>query len=142
MVRLGLKHFVIRVSIFLHPQIYGQYKKDLGSYAKFQAKKLKKQDKADFGKVSASKRNRLYDVLGKYLTVLFVRNKNETRCLSVLCKAVPQISSVSAYITQFKMPNTHLISFPGVSDTHVKFYFTQTFYIMRVIISPRETKHS
>ena len=55
--------------------------------------------------------------------------------------AVPQISSVSAYITQFKMPNTHLSSFPGVSDTHVKFYFTQTFYIMRVIISPRETKH-
>jgi len=55
---------------------------------------------------------------------------------------VPQISSVSAYITQFKMPNTHRISFPGVSDTHVKFYFTQSFYIMRVIISPRETKHS
>ena len=81
-----MKHFVICVSVFLHPQIYGQYKKDLGSYAKFQAKKLKKQDKADFGKVSASKRNRLYDVLGKYLTVLFVRNKNETRCLSVLCK--------------------------------------------------------
>ena len=47
-------------------------------------------------------------------------------------ESVPQISSVSAYITQFKMPNTHLISFPGVSDTHVKFYFTQTFYIMRV----------
>ena len=55
---------------------------------------------------------------------------------------VPQISSVSAYITQLKMPNTHRISFPGVSDTHVKFYLTQTFYIMRVIISPRETKHS
>ena len=55
---------------------------------------------------------------------------------------MPQISSVSAYITQFKMPNTHLISFPGVSNTHVKFYFTQTCYIMRVIISPRETKHS
>ena len=55
---------------------------------------------------------------------------------------VPQISSVSTYITQFKMPNTHRISFPGVSDTHVKFYFTQTFYITRVIISPRETKHS
>ena len=54
--------------------------------------------------------------------------------------SVPQISSVSAYNTQFKMPNTHRISFPGVSDTHVKFYFT--FYIMRVIISPRETKHS
>ena len=58
------------------------------------------------------------------------------------CTSVPQISSVSAYITQFKMPNTHLISFPGVSDTHIKFYFTQTFYIMRVIISPIETKHS
>ena len=57
-------------------------------------------------------------------------------------QAVPQISSVSAYITQFQMPNTQRISFPGVSDTHVKFYFTQTFYIMRVIISPRETKHS
>ena len=56
--------------------------------------------------------------------------------------SVPQISSVSAYITQFKMPNTHRISFPGVSNTHVKFYFTQTFYIMRVIISPRETKHN
>ena len=54
----------------------------------------------------------------------------------------PQISSVSAYNTQFKWPNTHRISFPGVSDTHVKFYFTQSFYIMRVIISPRETKHS
>jgi len=40
------------------------------------------------------------------------------------------------------MPNTHRISFPGESDTHVKFYFTQTFYIMQVIISPRETKHS
>ena len=40
--------------------------------------------------------------------------------------SVPQISSVSAYITQFKMPNTHKISFPGVSDMHVKFYFTQT----------------
>jgi len=58
-----------------------------------------------------------------------------------LQKTVPQISSVSAYITQFKMPNTHRISFPGVSDRHVKFYFTQTVYIMRVIISPRETKH-
>ena len=55
---------------------------------------------------------------------------------------VPQISSVSAYNTQFKMPNTHRISFTWVSDTHVKFYFKQTFYIMRVIISPRETKHS
>ena len=75
MVGLGLRHFVIRVSIFLHPQIYGQYKKDLGSYAKFQAKKLKKQDKADFGKVSASKRNRLYDVLGKYLPVFLLEIK-------------------------------------------------------------------
>ena len=55
---------------------------------------------------------------------------------------MPQIGSVSAYNTQFKMPNTHRISFPWVSNTHVKFYFTQTFYIMRVIISPRETKPS
>ena len=39
------------------------------------------------------------------------------------------------------MPNTHRISIPGVSDTHEKFYFTQTFYIMRVIVSPKETKH-
>ena len=41
----------------------------------------------------------------------------------MITMAVPQISSVSAYITQFKMPNTHQISLPGVSDTHVKFYF-------------------
>ena len=53
---------------------------------------------------------------------------------------MPQISSVSAYITQFKMPNTHRMPFPGVSNKHVKFYFTQTFYIMQVIISPRETQ--
>ena len=55
---------------------------------------------------------------------------------------VPQISYVSEYITKFEMPNTHIISFPGVSDTHVKFYLTQTFYIIGVIISPRETKRS
>ena len=63
-----------------------------------------------------------------------------TWLLNDCLQSVPQISSVSAYNTQFKMSNTHRISFPGVSDTHVKFYFT--FYIMRVIISPRETKHS
>ena len=65
-----------------------------------------------------------------------------TKCDDPHPHSVPQISSLSAYITQFKMSNTHRISFPGVSNTHVKFYFTQTFYIMRVIISPRETKHS
>ena len=53
---------------------------------------------------------------------------------------VSQISSVSAYITQFKMPNTHRISFPREPDTHVKFsernetqlIFTSTFRLCRV----------
>jgi len=31
---------------------------------------------------------------------------------TTFAEAVPQISSVSAYNTQFKMPNTHRISFP------------------------------
>lgn len=44
--------------------IYGQYRKDLGSFAKFQAKRLKKQDKADFGKVEPKPRNRLWECIG------------------------------------------------------------------------------
>ena len=75
------------------------------------------------------------------LAIYFTLNKNVS-CPWGL-QSVPQIRSICVYIMQFKMPNTHRISFPGVAaNTHVKFYFTQTFYIMRVIISPRKTKHS
>ena len=58
-------------------------------------------------------------------------------CISV---AVPQISSVSAYITQFKMPNMHRISFPGVSDTHVKLYANILYYAGNYFSERNETQ--
>ncbi|KAL4221849.1 Chloride channel protein 2 [Mactra antiquata] len=44
--------------------IYGRYTKDLGSFASFQAKRVKKTDKVDFGKVEPKARNRLWELLG------------------------------------------------------------------------------
>ena len=52
-------------SCSIYFQIYGQYTKDLGSFAKLQAKKLKKnQDQTDFGKHEAKIRPRIFLNLG------------------------------------------------------------------------------
>ncbi|XP_060599935.1 chloride channel protein 2-like isoform X1 [Ruditapes philippinarum] len=44
--------------------LYGRYTKDLGSFAKFQAKRIKTPDKADFGKAEPKPRNRLWELIG------------------------------------------------------------------------------
>lgn len=65
---LEIEYMYIPVSFI--SQIYGRYTKDLGSFAKFQAKRVKKPDQIDFGKAEPKPRNRLWECIGMYQNLL------------------------------------------------------------------------
>lgn len=63
--------FLLKKNVKISFQIYGQYKRDLGSFAKFQAKKFK--DQKDLGKteiVKSKSRLGLYIILGIFYKII------------------------------------------------------------------------